>query len=132
MTRKVSRRRFFGSLTGAVGGLTAVGAPAIATPIHPSTLSLDGKVKWCHRQRGLLSFGPDRPDASDLLVRLARPRDGGDDAERMRRLLRPAAPITMVLTWQPDVDLLMPWQATEVVCGDGERFAVEPKSQRPG
>lgn len=106
--RKMSRRSI-------VGTLSAIAAAAMGTRANASTpgdLELSGIVCWRHRERGLLMFLPDRPDAGQHLIRL----DVSDEASiETLKELRPTAKVVVRLTWRPEIDILAPWQAREIV-----------------
>jgi hypothetical protein len=111
----ISRRFVLRSLgLSSVATITAPTAAASATQ-----LEIEGSVSWCNRYRGLLKFRPHRPDAAERLVALEL-RDG-DDVERLRMFADPLAPVTLRVGWRPDVDILAPWQAIEIVFANGER-----------
>jgi len=45
----------------------------------------------------------------------------GDDVERLLKYAEPLAPVILRVGWSPDVDILAPWQAIEIVFANGER-----------
>jgi hypothetical protein len=95
-------------------------------------LSLTGSVRWANRVRGLVMFRPDRHDASDALVHLKHQAvvRGDEYDDIFRSLLCPGAPVTVRFAWQPEVDLLAPWQPQELICENGERLAAVPEPTR--
>jgi len=102
--------------------LRALGLASVATiSAYPSATPLDieGSVSWCNLYRGLLKFRPHRSDAAERLVAL-EVRDG-DDVERLRKYAHPLAPVTLRVGWNPEIDILAPWQAIEIVFANGER-----------
>jgi hypothetical protein len=101
-------------------GLSGVATISASTPASSLTqLDIEGSVSWCNRYRGLLKFRPHRSDAAERLVAL-EPR-GGNDVEKLRMYAHPLAPATLRLRWSPDIDILAPWQAIEIVFANGER-----------
>jgi hypothetical protein len=117
MAQKISRRGVVGALGIVMGGL--VNAPgASASP--PLELSLRGTVSWCNRARGLVKFRPDRRDASEQLIEIEM--DDNEMPERLK-VLAPSRVATISLRWRPNVDILAPWQAVEIIGPGGERFA---------
>ena len=114
----ISRRLLLRAL-GLSGAAAVSGGTAIASA--PLELEIEGCVSWCNCQRGYLKFRPLRGDAAERLIML----DVADDAilERLQKRARPLQPLVLRVAWKPDVDILAPWQAVEVIFPDGERFA---------
>jgi hypothetical protein len=81
-------------------------------------LDIEGCVSWCNLYRGLLKFRPLRSDAAEHLVTLEV--RNGDDVEKLRKYANPLAPVTLRVEWSPNVDILAPWQATEIIFANGE------------
>ena len=46
----------------------------------------------------------------------------GDDVEKLRNYAHPLAPVTLRVGWRPDIDILAPWQAIDIVFANGERI----------
>lgn len=114
MTRRLLLRAFgISSAAAASGGATAASSPP--------ELELEGCVSWCNWTRGYLKFRPDRRDAAERLIML----DIGDEGDmaRLKNNAQPLHPITLRLWWRPDIDVLAPWQAVEVIFRNGERLA---------
>jgi hypothetical protein len=110
----ISRRFLLALSLSGVATISATDAASSATQ-----LDIEGSVSWCNLYRGLLKFRPQRSDAAERLVTL-EVRDG-DDVERLRKYAQPLAPVTLRVKWSPDVDILAPWQAIEIVFANGER-----------
>jgi hypothetical protein len=110
----ISRRFLLAAL-----GLLGVGASASAAADAAHQLDIEGCVSWCNRYRGLLKFRPLRSDAAERLIALEV--RNGDDVERLRKYANPLAPATLRVGWRPDIDILSPWQAIEIVFASGER-----------
>jgi len=111
----ISRRFLLRSL-----GLSGVATISASTQASSAMqLDIEGCVSWCNRCRALLKFRPHRSDAAERLVVL-EPR-GGDDVEKLRLYAHPLAPATLRVRWSPDIDILAPWQAIEIVFANGER-----------
>jgi hypothetical protein len=68
----------------------------------------------------LVKFRPDRRDASEQLIELEM--DDNEMPERLK-VLAPSRVATISLRWRPNVDILAPWQAVEIIGPSGERFA---------
>lgn len=81
---------------------------------------------------GILAIGTDRADVGDLIVyldvRATRYKDAVDVL--LREHLRPTAGVAVRFIARPERDLLMPWQADEVVSATGQRFAIA-EARRP-
>jgi hypothetical protein len=103
--------------------LSLSGVATISTPAGASANQLDiqGAVSWCNLYRGLLKFRPLRSDAAEHLVTLEV--RNGDDVERLRKYAQPLAPVTLRVGWSPEVDILAPWQAIEIIFANGERIS---------
>ena len=88
---------------------------------------ITGRVRWCNRRLGIVSFGPDREDASNVTMQLALRADNYDDDvdKKLKRLMPPQARVSVTFSWRPDLDFLKPWQPVEVICADGERLVIE-------
>jgi hypothetical protein len=89
----------------------------VATP----ELELVGKVRWCNYTRGIVSFQPDRSDARKHELRIYL-RNAGDSA-LLRTHARPDQWVRMRYEWEPDTNVLAPWQAKELILKNGERLA---------
>ena len=89
----------------------------VATP----ELELAGKVRWCNYTRGIVSFQPDRSDARKHEVRIYF--RNADDTALLRTHARPEQWVRIRYEWEPDIDVLTPWQAKELVFKDGESLA---------
>jgi len=126
MPKRISRRALVRGIGGAAAGGVLAGA-AIAEAA-PKQETITGRVRWCNRRLGIVSFGPDREDASNVTMQLALRADEYDDDvdKKLKRLMRPQAPVSVTFSWRPDLDFLKPWQPLEVICADGERLAIEP------
>jgi hypothetical protein len=110
----VSRRFLLRAL--GFSGFSGIGASRAAAARQ---LEIEGSVSWCNSYRGLLKFRPLRSDAAERLIALDVL--DGDDVERLRKYASPLAPATLRVGWRPDIDILSPWQAIEVVFATGER-----------
>jgi hypothetical protein len=111
----ISRRFLFRALS--LSGVATIGATMAAA--SAARMDIEGCVSWCNRYRGLLKFRPQRSDAAERLVSLEV--RNGDDIERLRKYAHPLAPVTLRVGWRPDIDILAPWQAIEIVFANGER-----------
>ena len=112
----VSRRFLLRAFS--LSGVATISATTVASPANQ--LDIEGSVSWCNLYRGLLKFRSRRSDAAEHLVTL-EVRDG-DDVEKLRRYAQPLAPVTLRVEWSPDIDILAPWQAIEIVFASGERI----------
>ena len=112
----ISRRYLLRALS--LSGAATISTTTVASSVNQ--LDIEGCVSWCNLYRGLLKFRPQRPDAAEHLVTL-EVRDG-DDVERLRKYAQPLAPVTLRVGWSPDIDILAPWQAIEIVFANGERI----------
>jgi len=112
----VSRRFLLRAFS--LSGVATISATTVASSANQ--LDIEGSVSWCNLYRGLLKFRPRRSDAAEHLVAL-EVRDG-DDVEKLRRYAQPLAPVTLRVEWSPDIDILAPWQAIEIVFASGERI----------
>ena len=112
----VSRRFLLRAFS--LSGVATISATSVAS--SATHLDIEGSVSWCNLYRGLLKFRPRRSDAAEHLVAL-EVRDG-DDVEKLRRYAQPLAPVTLRVEWSPDIDILAPWQAIEIVFASGERI----------
>ena len=112
----VSRRFLLRAFS--LSGVAAISATSVAS--SATQLDIEGSVSWCNLYRGLLKFRPQRSDAAERLVTL-EVRDG-DDVEKLRKYAHPLAPVTLRVEWSPDIDILAPWQAIEIVFANGERI----------
>jgi len=112
----VSRRFLLRAFS--LSGVATISATSVAS--SATQLDIEGSVSWCNLYRGLLKFRPRRSDAAEHLVAL-EVRDG-DDVEKLRRYAQPLAPVTLRVEWSPDIDILAPWQAIEIVFASGERI----------
>ena len=112
----VSRRFLLRVLS--LSGVATISATTVASPANQ--LDIEGSVSWCNLYRGLLKFRPRRSDAAEHLVTL-EVRDG-DDVEKLRNYARPLAPVTLRVGWRPDIDILAPWQAIDILFANGERI----------
>jgi hypothetical protein len=112
----MSRRFLLRTLS--LSGVATISAASVASSANQ--LDIEGSVSWCNLYRGLLKFRPQRSDAAERLVTL-EVRDG-DDVEKLRKYAHPLAPVTLRVEWSPDIDILAPWQAIEIVFANGERI----------
>ena len=112
----ISRRFLLRTLS--LSGVATISAAPVASSANQ--LDIEGSVSWCNLYRGLLKFRPQRSDAAERLVTL-EVRDG-DDVEKLRKYAHPLAPVTLRVEWSPDIDILAPWQAIEIVFANGERI----------
>ena len=112
----VSRRFLLRAFS--LSGVATISATTVASSANQ--LDIEGSVSWCNLYRGLLKFRPRRSDAAEHLVAL-EVRDG-DDVEKLRKYAQPLAPVTLRVEWSPDIDILAPWQAIEIVFASGERI----------
>ena len=112
----VSRRFLLRAFS--LSGVATISATTVASSANQ--LDIEGSVSWCNLYRGLLKFRPRRSDAAEHLVAL-EVRDG-DDVEKLRKYAHPLAPVTLRVEWSPDIDILAPWQAIEIVFASGERI----------
>jgi hypothetical protein len=112
----VSRRFLLRAFS--LSGVATISATTVASSANQ--LDIEGSVSWCNLYRGLLKFRPRRSDAAEHLVAL-EVRDC-DDVEKLRRYAQPLAPVTLRVEWSPDIDILAPWQAIEIVFASGERI----------
>ena len=112
----ISRRFLLRTLS--LSGVATISAASVASSANQ--LDIEGSVSWCNLYRGLLKFRPQRSDAAERLVTL-EVRDG-DDVEKLRKYAHPLAPVTLRVEWSPDIDILAPWQAIEIVFANGERI----------
>ena len=112
----MSRRFLLRTLS--LSGVATISAASVASSANQ--LDIEGSVSWCNLYRGLLKFRPQRSDAAERLVTL-EVRDG-DDVEKLRKYAQPLAPVTLRVEWSPDIDILAPWQAIEIVFASGERI----------
>jgi acyl CoA:acetate/3-ketoacid CoA transferase alpha subunit len=115
----LSRRLMLGAL--GLSGAAAATGTSTAVAAAPLELEIEGCVSWCNYPRGYLKFRPLRRDAAERLIML----DVADEAtrERLQKYARPLQPLVLRAAWKPDVDILAPWQAVEVIFANGERFA---------
>jgi hypothetical protein len=111
----ISRRLLLRALS--VSGVATISTPTVAAAHQ---LDIQGSVSWCNLYRGLLKFRPLRSDAAEHLVTLEV--RNGDDVEKLRKFAHPLAPVTLRVGWSPEVDILAPWQAIEIVFANGERI----------
>lgn len=111
----ISRRLLLRALS--VSGVATISTPTVSPA---NQLDIEGSVSWCNLYRGLLKFRPLRSDAAEHLVTLEVRH--GDDVEKLRKYAHPLAPVTLRVGWSPEVDLLAPWQAIEIVFANGERI----------
>ena len=114
----MSRRLLLRAL-GLSGAAAVSGSTAIA--LAPPELEIEGCVSWCNYARGYLKFRPLRSDAAERVIMLDVTNEVA--RERLGKYARPLQPLVLRVAWRPDVDILAPWQAVEVVFADGERFA---------
>jgi hypothetical protein len=98
-----------------------------------TTLTVEGRVRWCNIARGCLSVGPDDRSASDVLIKfqLAHSRKAKTWSGALAEVLRPGAPVVVKLAWQPELDVFSPWQPFELVAGT-QVIPLEPKGQSRG
>jgi len=99
--------------------LLGIGTSASTAAAAAHQLDIEGSVSWCNRYRGLLKFRPLRSDAAERLIVLEVRND--DDVEKLRKYASPLAPATLRVAWRPDIDVLSPWQAIEIVFAKDER-----------
>jgi hypothetical protein len=88
-------------------------------------LDVAGRVRWCNRLRGYVSFAADRTDASPILMRVvAQSMQGFEAIARMN--LRPDGPVTVAFAWHPELDIFAPWRPEQLRCEDGTQLTVRP------
>jgi hypothetical protein len=66
-------------------------------------------------------FRPDQRSATQHLIKLDV--HSARVAAMLKEHARPSRRIVLRLTWRPDVDIVAPWQAVEIVFPNGERVA---------
>jgi hypothetical protein len=113
----LSRRSLLRAL-GLSGAVTMTARTAEAS--RTIALEMSGCVSWCNRQRGFLKFRPCRSDAAERLIKLDL-RHG--DIEVLKQYAQPLYPLVLRLAWRPDIDILAPWQAVDIMFPNGQSVA---------